>query len=810
MTPKSSELNPTKINGEDGPEQKQGNGKSLNHSTDSIRKDNGIESSSDPTVGGMEMCASDHHNSEKLHGKTQDNVGDETKTRIGKTMSRKLFDDNSPSGDEEMTSKANSPGRERDSPQLFVNDHAIAGLSYIDSQEPGEQTQANAWNTVEKFLSINDVEFSGEANPGKSVRGKSPPISSAKGARTLAKRADSKSPVGQARVFDWIDSREDEGGGDFFSKRKDVLLEGSSKMRKSHTHAPKPNHPTLRQTGGALDRLGKEENASPQFHQKIVSLAQSDSGLMLNRSARTKSQTSRTITKKNLLKEMGEVLNSDVSEQKLETSVACEGPQGICDVGVDTQMAAEALEALVCDLPLSHSDAHLLKRNVTEGSIGAATKKNTSLKRVCVRKKVCSSSDSELKARQCKRTKKLSAKLSRGNRSSQKQLKHSQAKEKKAKQKQEENLNTGKSSNGNVCSNGKSSETVKNWKTGQELAGTCIHRADEHHLSSMSKKSLSFGALDGTVAPIAKRTRKSLAMDSLKVGENISKHSRPMEVSNLGSKKRGSGDVDSPEPTADEDKSLKSCPDQVGKFNNNKMRRQEIEGTDGMNEKIPRAGYMTKDAISYPRGRRTRRRRPHDLKIASEPCVPPESNHINLSSGKLPKTSDFSVMNEKISSKDQITPTSDTLTHSGWRPAEDAEGNGTVGPSNGMVQTSGTPCTTPSKEFNAVSPVCASDDCTGQSGKKSLSRSSLMRELIRLGTQEVARIPAWKDMRRRRDMASVRVLFSHHLGDDIIKQQKKVVPFCSEQILLLREHPHADVPIQALRRRGAVRKPWPP
>lgn len=85
-----------------------------------------------------------------------------------------------------------------------------------------------------------------------------------------------------------------------------------------------------------------------------------------------------------------------------------------------------------------------------------------------------------------------------------------------------------------------------------------------------------------------------------------------------------------------------------------------------------------------------------------------------------------------------------------------------------------------------------------------------MRELIRLGTQEVARIPAWKDMRRRRDMASVRVLFSHHLGDDIIKQQKKVVPFCSEQILLLREHPHADVPIQALRRRGAVRKPWPP
>eukprot|EP00268_Persea_americana_P010480 TRINITY_DN1425_c0_g4_i3.p1 TRINITY_DN1425_c0_g4~~TRINITY_DN1425_c0_g4_i3.p1 ORF type:complete len:1171 (-),score=279.71 TRINITY_DN1425_c0_g4_i3:193-3705(-) len=782
MTPKRGELNPTRINSEDGPEQKQANGKSLNHSTEGIRKDNGTASFRYPTFDSMEVCALDHdHNGEKLHSKAQDNVGDETKTRIGKTMARKLFDEISPSADGEMTSKANSPTVGRDSPQLLVSDHAIAGLSYVDSQEPGEQSQANAWNIVDKFLSINDVQLSGEVDHGKTDREKSPPMSSAKGAKSLAERADFKSPVGQAGVFDWIDSREDEGGGGFFSKRKNDLLEGSGKMRKSRTLPPKPKHHTFRQIRGAVDGF-EEENASLQVHQKISS-ARSDSGLVLNRSS-TKSQTFRAITKKNLLKEMGKALKTDVSGQKLETSVTC-GVQGICDVGVDTQMAAEALEALVCDLPPNHDVpvAHLLKRNVTEGSIGAA-RKNTSLKRVCVRKKVCSSSDSEGKARQCKQTKKLSAKLCRGNPSSQKQLKHSQAKETRGKRKQEENLNTGKSSNENVFPNGKSPDIVKKWKTEQELAGIHIDGADEHHLSSMSKKCVSFRVLDGTVTPVAKRTRKSLITNSLKMAENFSNHSHPMEVSILGSKNRGSGNViDLPEPVTVEDKGLKFCADQVGKFSNNKTSRQEIKATEGLNEKIPRTSYMTGDSISYPRGRRTRRRMPRELKNANESCVQPESDHITLSSGKLPKTSDFFVMNEKIPLKDQITPTSGTLTRSGRKygadyslsSVKDAGGNDTIGPSNGKVQTSGTPCTTPSKELNAVSPVCAGDDRTEQSGRKSLSRSSLMRELVRLGTQEVARTPAWKDMRRRRDMASVRVLFSHHLGEDMIKQQKKIL-----------------------------------
>lgn len=57
---------------------------------------------------------------------------------------------------------------------------------------------------------------------------------------------------------------------------------------------------------------------------------------------------------------------------------------------------------------------------------------------------------------------------------------------------------------------------------------------------------------------------------------------------------------------------------------------------------------------------------------------------------------------------------------------------------------------------------------------KNLPKSSLLKELIRLGVYEATQDLIWKDLRQRRDMTYVRVLFSKHLDDSVIKQQKKV------------------------------------
>ncbi|KAK7284702.1 hypothetical protein RJT34_19453 [Clitoria ternatea] len=58
---------------------------------------------------------------------------------------------------------------------------------------------------------------------------------------------------------------------------------------------------------------------------------------------------------------------------------------------------------------------------------------------------------------------------------------------------------------------------------------------------------------------------------------------------------------------------------------------------------------------------------------------------------------------------------------------------------------------------------------------KNLPKSSLLKELIRLGVPESMSDIMWKDLRHRRDMTDVRVLFSQHLDDSIIKQQKKIL-----------------------------------
>jgi hypothetical protein len=67
-----------------------------------------------------------------------------------------------------------------------------------------------------------------------------------------------------------------------------------------------------------------------------------------------------------------------------------------------------------------------------------------------------------------------------------------------------------------------------------------------------------------------------------------------------------------------------------------------------------------------------------------------------------------------------------------------------------------------------------------------LPRSSPMKKLIRLGNPKSLPGSRWKDLRKRRDTAYLGVLFSQHLGDDIIRQQKKVasVSFPTNSVII--------------------------
>lgn len=133
-------------------------------------------------------------------------------------------------------------------------------------------------------------------------------------------------------------------------------------------------------------------------------------------------------------------------------------------------------------------------------------------------------------------------------------------------------------------------------------------------------------------------------------------------------------------------------------------------------------------------------------------CCPPQDSSnkdsdrtlLALQSGKLDSTDPTSL----VDVKSQISVVSSGSEH--------------IAPSN---STTG---------INVRSSKYVSHDYHRKPFNKNLPKSSLLKELIGLGIPESIMDFTWKDLRRRRNMAYVQVLFSQHLDDDIIKQQKKV------------------------------------
>ncbi|KAA8527503.1 hypothetical protein F0562_034782 [Nyssa sinensis] len=144
-------------------------------------------------------------------------------------------------------------------------------------------------------------------------------------------------------------------------------------------------------------------------------------------------------------------------------------------------------------------------------------------------------------------------------------------------------------------------------------------------------------------------------------------------------------------------------------------------------------------------------------------------NSVDINGGAIPKDV-VGIQSSKHSDENNDSDT--TLSAEGARVHARFEASLREGcKKSGSVCASPVNCTTPMK---AVSPICMGDEYLKQSCKN-LSRSSLMKEINSLIADGPKPTSAIKDTRRRRDMANVRVLFSHHLDEDIIKQQKKIL-----------------------------------
>ncbi|XP_010244658.1 PREDICTED: uncharacterized protein LOC104588427 isoform X2 [Nelumbo nucifera] len=774
-------------------------------------------------------------------------VRNDTKIRVGNSTARKLFYEDKVAGNERSTSKIHSMDGETDIPRSVACDHEFAGLSYMESQEPGELSQANALDVVDKFLSVNNVESSQEVYPYRTTKGKSPPVSNAKGPQSLVKRQNLKSPVRETGVFDWVDSREDEGGGDFFLKRKDAFF-GSTGQWRSLTQ---PRDPMRQNFKRGRDVVRTREKEGLNNLQKIMGLSNSDSRLMLHTSEEVQKQSDEkkgieiheTKIKKNLTKELDEQLNAEFIGEKLGTPDTSRISPDTYDVGFDTQMAAEAMEALFCGTPANHvaNGAYQAEPKTLEGPpIGVKRKKSCS-ENISLQKRTYPSGHERITGQSkqsnlanTKLNKKTSTSCPKPSRKSRvRELDQDSAVKTKVRRgntKGKQHINTRSAANC-IETSGTSSKFVKPSKAVESMDKTCVKEVNKCHSSSISNGHFSSSKAQlkegyGTSTPIARRTRQCMALNPLKKAEKLSDnvHLNKLEGNDIG--------VNAVKSLTLKGKASKFGPNQIDEVNKSKPSEHKVPEPDldkHHEEMTAPTSHVKECILSCPRRMRTRRSISshfNEVGLLDGPSIvvkgkePKEQSTIwrkrsnsdtginfNLDMRKrtrsgvyphpflpFPEKSSKRLMGHKPGSDSagshsldvvnrkvipgvvdaKVSPDSGSKNES----VEGAKGNAKfVESPNEKAKRPCSECSTPvnaTTPINAASPVCMGDEYHKQSCKN-LSKSFLMKELVRLDASEAVPTPVWKDMRRRRDLSSIRVLFSHHLDEDIIKQQKKIL-----------------------------------
>ncbi|KAK8635962.1 hypothetical protein V6N13_004673 [Hibiscus sabdariffa] len=216
----------------------------------------------------------------------------------------------------------------------------IGRLEYVDSREYEDSSQATALCFVDNFLSFNIVDMCQGVE--EKTRIKSPLVSSAKGTRRLARIIKRGSPVKEMGAFEWIESCQ-QVEADTFIKRgivssefgdfshQDLHSKGSRRLRNKHEGEIAHLHNDIRGSSHSLSIF--KDHCS----EVSIGIEKESEGSDIHGS----------------FKEFDEVMPTKSSSEKFEVSVTARDVPGLFDVGIGTQIAAEAMEALYYGLPPS-------------------------------------------------------------------------------------------------------------------------------------------------------------------------------------------------------------------------------------------------------------------------------------------------------------------------------------------------------------------------------------------------------------------------------------------------------------------------
>ncbi|XP_010430725.1 PREDICTED: uncharacterized protein LOC104714954 [Camelina sativa] len=200
------------------------------------------------------------------------------------------------------------------------------GLDFLDSQEPGEASQENALGFVDHFLMDKDLNLSPVVIRENSWRRKSPPVSVAKGCQSLAKRLKSRSPARKMSVFDWTSDQ-----CDVRDPQYSLVTRANStcyKKREEHVTDDDPGGKK-----GFMVDLCASRKVSTHSTQR----------LMQNSSAKPHKMEQASGLNQGIMF----VSQNDAQLQDKGSKEHSEPEEDFIDIGVNTQIAAEAMSSLV-------------------------------------------------------------------------------------------------------------------------------------------------------------------------------------------------------------------------------------------------------------------------------------------------------------------------------------------------------------------------------------------------------------------------------------------------------------------------------
>ncbi|CAA3005236.1 Hypothetical predicted protein [Olea europaea subsp. europaea] len=672
----------------------------------------------------------------------------ENRFKVGSTTVRKLFKDDRI--EDVRQSHAGQKNIDDTAKSSLVSENCLAGISYADSQEPGELSQANALEVVDRFLMLNVDEYEKEFDIRTASKKKSEVVSSAKGTRRLAASVSLKSMDGEHGIYDWDDNCEDEGGGEFFLKKKELFFDDGGPKHRPFTE---------------LRKSRNHGNKEQQFdnNKKLAGLVCSDSKLMshkLRAEGESLKHKKGNFTK-NLAMNLSEQLNVASGD---DDNDANKDTLDVVSVGPDTQMAAEAMETLCFELHLADGNGNGSKQgaqNMRNDTCKNQASNRTTHREQDFSRKRTRSSNAGAVTRQTKSTKRISAKLN--------------------------NAVLGKvdrrwaetrddvASCGKVCSSTLAPKIVEQKKVRRTRKRSSIEIdgcLSTESADRMCQKKCCLQEQLGSITPVAHRTRKCTDLNRSKVVGIYSVDSRE-EMNDLIS-----GHVLRRRRTANSrGKSAKlGSIEKLGELRSigDKHSDTKCSGT---------SGASGTDALGYLRGGRTRLKFPIVEQAADAQCSARLKRPVtDATSRNNAADCNFVHMTERATPDNGVKaktskPSDGKSDTEIRRSAEEANGNVEMSPRerNPISASASSSPATCIRPINNASPICMGEEYHKQSCRKNLSKLSLMKEINSLISSAPRSSSPMKDSRKRRDVTNVRVLFSQHLDSDVIKQQQKIL-----------------------------------